>query len=470
MEIRAKNEAVQLHLYHLSSLFFHERKDDFCILLKEEDEKIIITLEKGEKTSLGEESVNLPLHKENQRAKKAALGKAFFKATRAFTNYIPPYGLLFGVRPVKVPIFYRKNGYSIDETRRILKEEFLVSSEKADLLMGLCQKELDFEKSIGSRDAMLYLSIPFCPSRCTYCSFISSSAPKHLSLIPEYLEKMREEMISTASLLQEKGRKISAVYMGGGTPGILTPEQMELILKTVREEFDLSSLREFTVEMGRPDTITQEKLSVLVQNGVDRISINPQTTKNETLERIGRRHSAKDFYSAMALAKEFPTLSVNCDLIAGLPGEEPEDFLSSLEKVLSFEPAEVTLHALCRKRSAEKKEELSFTSAWQDAMKTAHKICINEGLSPYYLYRQKNAVSDLENTGFAGKGKIGVYNLAMMEDLCDIFAVGAGGIGKLLPKKEGDKIRRFPGFKYPFEYLSYPEKIQEKLNEIKGLL
>jgi len=241
---------------------------------------------------------------------------------------------------------------------------------------------------------------------------------------------------------------------------------MEDLLFTVKNSFDTSSLREFCVEIGRPDTVTEEKLAVLKKIGVERISINPQTVKNETLDRIGRRHSAEDFYRAMSLAKEYDFASVNCDLIAGLEGETPEDFLASLKKVLELCPQEITLHALCQKRSASGSELPEEGKRWQEAMELAHKSCIKHGLAPYYLYRQKNAAADLENTGFSQNGTLGVYNLSMMEDLCDIFACGAGAIGKLLPKTKGARIQRFPGFKYPFEYLAHPERCDRRLEEM----
>ena len=336
--------------------------------------------------------------------------------------------------------------------------------------MQLCETELSFEKSLSHRDAMLYLSIPFCPTRCRYCSFISSSAPKHLALIPAYLEQMQEEIRKTAELMRDTGKRLNAVYMGGGTPGILSAQQMKDLLSTVQDAFDTSALQEFCVEVGRPDTVTEEKLSVLKGLGVGRISINPQTIHNDTLSRIGRGHTAADFYRAMELADKFQFDSVNCDLIAGLEGESCDDFLRSVETVLALSPQEITLHALCRKRSAEKSDLPENQKAWQDAMLSAHGSCINQGLAPYYLYRQKNAAADLENTGFAKKGRIGIYNLAMMEDLCDIFACGAGGIGKLIPKETGQRIRRFPGFKYPFEYLSDPERFRDRIKDMRQYL
>lgn len=470
MEIQAATEAKRLNLYHLSSLFFHGKAEEYEIYAEEKENGVILSISHQGCAKEAFSAVDLSLHKEFSRAENVAYAKAFALAAKNFTDYVPPYGLLFGVRPVKVPVFYRKSGYCLDETKRILQEEFLVSEEKTKLLLSLCETELSFEKTLSQKDAMLYLSIPFCPTRCSYCSFISSAAPKHLALIPDYLDLMQEEIRKTARLLQDAERTLSAVYMGGGTPGILSAEQMHALLSTVKESFDTSSLREFCIEMGRPDTITFEKLSVLKEMGVGRISINPQTTSNRTLLRIGRGHSAEEFFRAMELAKSFSFDSVNCDLIAGLEGEAPEDFLNSLEKVLELEPQEITLHALCRKRSASGIELPEENKKWQDAMSLAHKTCIKHGLAPYYLYRQKNAAADLENTGFSKKGTLGIYNLAMMEDLCDIFSCGAGGIGKLIPKNEEGRIERFPAFKYPFEYLSKPEEIDKRLEELRRCL
>lgn len=470
MEIFAATEAKRLNLFHLSSLFFHEKNEAFTIRADCTEQGVSLSLKKGDRESHAFASFDVSLHKEFPRAENAAFGKAFAQAAKTFTDYIPPYGLLFGVRPVKVPVFYRKNAYSTEETRSILQREFLVSDEKASLLLKLCETELSFETTLSENDAMLYLSIPFCPSRCSYCSFISSAAPDHLAMIPSYLELMQDEIRKTARLFKETGRKLCAVYMGGGTPGILSAEQMRSVLGTVTDAFGAADLREFCVEVGRPDTVTEEKLSILKKMGVGRISINPQTVKDETLLRIGRGHSADDFYRAMDLADKFQFDSVNCDLIAGLEGETPEDFLDSLQQVLDLSPQEVTLHALCQKRAASASTLPEDTSKWQSAMELAHKNCINRGLTPYYLYRQKNAAADLENTGFAKRGSLGVYNLAMMEDLCDIFACGAGGIGKLLPKEKGERIQRFPGFKYPFEYLSHPERCDERLEQMRKYL
>ncbi len=469
MQIRYKTEAGRLFFHHLLESYFHGRGENFSLEATLSDGLATVTLSEGDKKHCQSAVVNLLLHQEAKRGESAALGAAFHLAATRFSSYTPPYGTLVGVRPVKVPLFYLKKGYSAEETRRILQEDFFVSPEKASLLTSLAAGEAEFSRSLSPEDCLLYLSIPFCPSRCSYCSFISSAAPSHLALIPAYTEALEREMTETARLLAAYGKKPIAVYMGGGTPGILSPKLLDRILGCVRREFDLSRLREFCVEMGRPDTITKEKLEVLAAHGVDRISINPQTTNNATLQRIGRSHSAEDFFRAMELAAPY-SFGINCDLISALPEESGETFLESVTRVLSYDPESVTIHALCQKKSAEDQSEKNFDPIFRKAVEKAYESCINQGLAPYYLYRQKKSALDLENLGFAKKEKIGVYNLAMMEDLCDVFACGAGGITKLLPSSTGDKIRRFAGFKYPFEYLNQPHKAEERLKEIQNCL
>lgn len=470
MEYHALTEAERLALRHLAALYFHGDESLRSITAESGEDGVTVTISAQNKTVSKTEPLKLWLHKERGRAKNAALGKAFALAAKSYTSYTPPYGNLFGVRPVKVPLFYLEHGLSEESVLSLLKDEFFVSPEKARLLTELAKKEQLFAKEVDERDGMLYVSIPFCPSRCNYCSFISSSAPKHLSQIPAYLTLLEEEIRKTASLFRRKGKRLAAVYVGGGTPGILNETELARLLERIGTEFSLTDTKEFCVEIGRPDTITEEKLRILKGAGVHRICINPQTTNDKTLARIGRRHSADDYDSAMNLAKKFGFSSINCDLIAGLEGETAEDFLSSVEKVLSFDPENLTVHALCQKRAAENKALFSEAEDFRAAMDTAHGLCKQKGLSPYYLYRQKNAVADLENLGFSKKGKDCVYNVAMMEELCDIFAVGAGAISKILPKKKGGKILRFAAYKYPYEYLSDPEKIDENLRQMGDIL
>ncbi|MBR3837837.1 MAG: coproporphyrinogen dehydrogenase HemZ [Clostridia bacterium] len=468
MEILCETEARRLFCYHLAQAFFHGEAADFSIAASLFENKVRISLGKKEKSAAFEAEIDLSLHGERGRGENAALGLAFAKAARDFTAYVPPYGTLIGVRPVKVARFYLKRfSFDGDCVKTLLQREFLVAEEKAALLTELALLEEEFDRSLSQGDSMLYLSIPFCPSRCSYCSFISSAAPSHLALIPRYLEQMKQEISLTARVIEKRKGSLRAVYMGGGTPGILSAEQLRDVLSHLKKE-GLGQAEEYCVELGRPDTVNREKLEALKEAGVNRISINPQTTCDETLSLIGRHHTAKDFFDAMALAKEYD-FAVNCDLISALPGETPDVFLRSVKEVLALESANVTLHALCKKKSATDRESRAFSTAFQEAVSHAHRLCINAGLRPYYLYRQKMTEGDLENLGFARPGTIGAYNLAMMEDLCDIFACGAGGISKLLPREAGGRIRRFSNYKYPFEYLDHPEKIRENLEEMDSL-
>ena len=465
MDIRCENEGKRLFLYHLAQVFLHEKAESLRMEAKQDGNRFCVTLT-GTTTFSGEAEMDLKTHLQPHRAEQVALGLAFARAALPLSGYTPPYGTLIGVRPVKVPLFYLEQGQPKEAVISLLKRDFLVSEEKAKLLVTLAEREAAFQNSLSENEGMLYVSIPFCPSRCSYCSFVSSAAPRHLSLIPDYLSLLENEVEQTATLLREANRSISAVYIGGGTPGILTAAQMNSLLQRIRNQFP-HPLKEFCVEMGRPDTVTKEKLQVLSSFGVDRISINPQTTCNDTLLRIGRKHSAEDFFCAMELAKQFP-FAINCDLISALPGETPEIFLRSVEETLALEPENLTIHALCLKKSADDRTEAMPQPEFHQAVEIAYNRCINHGLQPYYLYRQKKSALDLENFGFAKEGHLGIYNLAMMEDLCDIFACGAGGIGKLIPRSPEGKITRFAGFKYPFEYLSQSDKIAEKLDRIRA--
>lgn len=467
MQILCQNEGRRLFLYHLAQVFLHEKAEGIKIEVEQSQNRFRVTA-KGTRINCGEAEVDLAAHQDIHRAEQVALGLAFARAVLPLGGIIPPYGTLIGVRPVKVPLFYLEQGKTKEEIFSLLQRDFLVSEEKARLLISLAETEAEFQKGLSETEGMLYVSIPFCPSRCSYCSFISSAAPKHLSLIPDYLIRLEREIEETAALLRETGRRISTVYIGGGTPGILTAEQMNSLLHRIRENFP-DPMKEFCVELGRPDTVTKEKLQVLSSFGVDRISINPQTTCDETLARIGRKHSAADFFHAMELAKQYP-FAINCDLISALPGETPKTFLRSVQETLALEPENLTIHALCLKKSADDQNHALPQPEFYQAVTIAYEHCINRGLQPYYLYRQKKSALDLENLGFAKPGHLGIYNLAMMEDLCDIFACGAGGIGKLIPRSPEERILRFAGFKYPFEYISQWDRITEKLDQIRNAM
>lgn len=469
MTVLAPTEKARLDLYHLVKTYFPRLKDgeDLSVSLTldpaPDGVSALVSLVTGAGAGEGRFFAPFARHFSAARAFAVAAAGAFHRAALPFCE-APPYGTLTGVKPVKVPLFYLKNGVPAEETRAILEEDYFVSPPKADLLTGLALGEAALPSM--ENEALLYLSIPFCPSRCSYCSFISSSAPRHLALIPEYLAAMEREIALLGEAVRGRGKRLRALYTGGGTPGILSAGQLDRLLTAAEKAFPRTVPFESTVELGRPETVTAEKLSVLQSHGVKRICINPQSTSDEVLRAAGRGHTNTQFLNAMELARTAGGFSVNCDLIAGLPGDSAEGFLKSLKEVLSLSPDSVTLHSLCIKNAADL-AEAKPAPGLADAVLEAHGACINAGLSPYYLYRQKNAVAGLENVGFAVPGRGSVYNLAMMEDLCDVYAAGAGGVTKLVPA-DGGRIRRISSFKYPYEYLSSFGRVEEAVGEIRN--
>ena len=314
----------------------------------------------------------------------------------------------------------------------------------------------------------MYISIPFCPSRCSYCSFTSHAIEKAAKLIPQYVDLLCEELRDTAMLMDELGLHLETVYMGGGTPTVLDPEQMDRVLSTARSSFDFSGVRELTVEAGRPDTITPEKLEVMKKNGVDRISINPQTMDDEVLSLIGRKHTAKDVIDAFNMARSFGFDNINMDLISGLPGDDFDKFRRTVDSVLELDPENITLHTLTVKRSANLVNDAQkMLSRTVDEMNEHAFHCFDEaGYYPYYLYRQKGTVEALENTGFCKPGKEGIYNVFIMDETHSILATGAGGVTKM-KDPHGPKIERIFNFKFPYEYVDRFDLMNERKEQVK---
>ncbi len=386
------------------------------------------------------------------------------------TGYQPPWGMLTGVRPVKLLHMLRDEGGE-DYARDILLNMYHCSESKYEL--SRCT--VDREESIisGSRpdSFSLYISIPFCPTRCSYCSFVSQSVEKAHKLVPEYVELLIQEINATAQLASELGLRLETVYMGGGTPTTLTAEQMNSVLGAVNSAFDMSYVREFTVEAGRPDTITTDKLLAIKNNGVGRISINPQTLNDSVLVNIGRRHTAAQTYEAMDLARRVGFDSINMDLIAGLPGDDADSFERTLEGVFSMNPENITVHTLSMKRAA---GMITSGQLRPDAFRNPAAGMLDScsvrlpqmGYHPYYLYRQTRMLGNLENVGWAKDGHDGLYNVYIMDETHTILAVGAGGVTKL--RQPGvNNISRVYNYKYPYEYLSRFDVILERKNEVR---
>ena len=404
---------------------------------------------------------------ENDHARNMEL--AVFGVLTEILSIRPKWGVLTGIRPVKLAMQLHDTGLSEEEIRKKLKEERLVSDEKLDLLLTTMEHELEIRASSRPNSVSLYISIPFCPSRCSYCTFTSHSVEKAAKLIPQYVELLCGELKDIAVLIDEIGLHLETVYMGGGTPTVLTAKQLDQVLSTVNESFDMTGVRELTVEAGRPDTITAEKLAVLKKNGVGRISINPQTMDDEVLAAIGRKHTAEDVKNAFALAKTFDFDSINMDLISGLPGDNMEKFRKTIAEVIAMNPDNITLHTLTVKHGANLAPMAqSVFAATADAMNEyAYGEFAKAGYFPYYLYRQKGTVDNLENVGFCKPGKEGIYNIFIMDETHTILSAGAGGVTKMKAPYD-KKIERIFNFKYPYEYIERFELMNERKEQVRN--
>ncbi|MBO5907206.1 MAG: coproporphyrinogen dehydrogenase HemZ [Clostridia bacterium] len=390
-----------------------------------------------------------------------AVGRAMLAAGKELVGHIPPWGILTGVRPAKVARSVFDSVKGIIKTKRILRDEYFLNPQKAALAVSSAVAEMRIERKLKKNSCSIYISIPFCPSRCAYCSFVSYTTPRLLSMIDEYLGALIRDLRDTVTTVSSLGMSVSTLYIGGGTPTTLTAEQLRRLLSTVSELIDVNSLQEFTLEAGRPDTITKEKLDIAREYGVSRISVNPQTLNDDILAEIGRRHTVLDFYRAYELAKE-SGFNINVDLIAGLPGDDFKNFSETIDKVIALAPTNVTVHTFSVKKASDALKNNSgvYSLSGGDAAKCVSYSQIKlkyAGYKPYYMYRQKNTVGNLENVGFSVEGGESLYNVFMMEELQTIFAVGAGAVTKLVRRSGGAKgetvLKRIFRPKYPYEYL-----------------
>ncbi len=398
------------------------------------------------------------------RAKKLAVGKAFHKAGALLRGESSPWGILTGVRPAKIAAELIDGGYSSEQTVNELEEEYLLRHDKAQLLAEVVDRQAYARSLIGKNTCSLYVSIPFCPTRCAYCSFVSFSTPRYLSTLPAYMDKLCEDIKNACREINESGQRLVSVYVGGGTPTVLDEMQLKRLLATITEGVKGHNILEFTVEAGRPDTVTKEKFDVMTSFGVDRTSINPQILDDEVLRVIGRGHTVDQFYKAFEIARESGIRSINTDLIAGLPSSTGESFCSTVDKIAELKPENVTVHTYCVKRAAtftseahdegDKRGIYSFNGGITGAcVDYAQKKLKDSAYFPYYLYRQKNAQGNLENVGFTREGYEGLYNIFIMEELQSIKAVGAGAVSKIVGEK-GEKIKRIFEPKYTYEYIN----------------
>lgn len=364
------------------------------------------------------------------------------------------WGIVTGVRPIKL-LRRLVRLYGREEALRYYRERLLVSEGKTALALRTLEQE-DAILALSRPDSFsLYVSIPFCPSRCDYCSFVSQTVTRAARLVPAYVERLAQELRETGRIARELGLRLETVYFGGGTPTTLTAEQLALLLHTVAQSFDLSRLREYTVEAGRPDTVTADKFQVMKAAGVSRISINPQTLQDRVLETIGRRHTAEQFYEAYNLARRCGMDHINTDLIAGLPGDDYQGFQATMEEILRLEPESVTLHTLSLKRASNLviQRRTDYSGGEEAARMVALSVrrLPDAGYRPYYLYRQSRTAGNQENVGWAKPGHEGLYNVYIMDETHTILGCGAGAVTKL--KQPGSEyLERIFNFKFPYEY------------------
>jgi len=393
---------------------------------------------------------------------KNRIKRFLYRELRRHTGEAPDWGILTGVRPVKLAAELLERNLPVEAAKDILMREYFLTEEKARLLLDIAVYQEKLLKTGPAEEVGLYVGIPFCPTRCVYCSFPSNQGrPEEIA---SYMTALHREILFTAENMRRLGMYPESIYIGGGTPTILTAEQLDALLGRIAEEFDLSRLREFTVEAGRPDTITADKLAILKRYNVERISINPQSMNIPTLDRIGRLHSPEDVTNAFRLAREAGIPVINTDIIAGLPEESPDDFVRTLDQVIALSPENITVHTLALKRASKLIEIDAEYHRKQGktvrAMLDRGKEMLDKaGYFPYYLYRQKQMAGNFENVGYARGDTAGIYNIRIMEEIQTIIAMGAGGISKVYYPEE-NRLERVPNVS---NYQIYIERLDEML-------
>ena len=470
MNLYVKNHNFHFELENLTRLFFPNEKITVIRNFSEPQPPYIYT-EVSDKITI---SVNIGSFNKSETAVKKLTdddnelvsAQLLYKLLCDFTGLTQPWGILTGVRPVKL---LRRLAEESNEEQAIKKfeKDFFVSNEKIALSRETEHNERKILELSKPESFSLYVGIPFCPSRCSYCSFVMASIERAEKLIEPYTKLLCEEIKRTAEIANKLGLRLETVYFGGGTPTTLSAEQLDTVLGTVNNSFDMSTCREFTVEAGRPDTIDIAKLFALKENKVYRISINPQTVNDEVLKTIGRKHTAQQFFDAFELARKCGFDNINTDLIAGLPTDTPESFKNSLDSIVRLNAECITVHTLCMKRASRLTTE-GVTLDLQQARDAREMLAYTQNILgqneyiPYYMYRQSRMVGNLENVGWSKKGFESLYNVYVMDETHTILACGSGGVTKL-KRNNPDYLERIFNFKYPYEYIDrFDELIQRK--------
>lgn len=460
-------EEMLLHLLPLEMVIAGEPDDgDVCIsTLVQQGDTVQATAQvkiggmQYEKTCTI--SIETPDDLGRKRAETEAVKTSIYDAVVQALPEPPVWGSLTGVRPAKLVRGMLARGMTRGQAATELRERFHVSRERTALTLRAAATAVQMDTEIADNEVSLYIGIPFCPSRCYYCSFVCATTAQTGHLIPEYLRVLCGEIAQTAQLIAQTGRRVKSIYIGGGTPTTLDAAQMEILLAQIASCFDVRMLREYTVEAGRPDTITREVLSVMRRAGVDRISINPQSMSDAVLEQIGRKHTVQAVYEAFGWAREMGFPYINMDVIAGLSGDCVEGFRHTIDALIALAPENITVHTLAVKRGADlvdKAENINKRNMVSAMLAYAEAALPQAGYGPYYLYRQKFSAGGFENVGWCKPGTECFYNVAMMEELQTILSVGAGGVSKTVDRETG-WIARKNNPKYPMEYIAAEERL-----------
>lgn len=472
MNIVTNNENCRLYIRHILQEVFPQtflNDNETTIFTVNLEESVVGVTANANLLGISiQETEPFSNHSSPQTAKTCAIGKCIIKAAEQMGFSAPPYGVLTGVRPLKIANSVIDKFANSEFTKK-MSEIYLVSEEKSELLRSCSHFDDIIRKSHSHKDISIYISIPFCPTRCNYCSFVSSAIERKAYLVPEYLERLFFELDSIKSIVDTHGLTVRSIYVGGGTPGILTSKQIYQLMSKIEQLFLNQGLLEITYEIGRPDTVTKEKLNILKSFGVERISINTQSTNNEILKRIGRAHTAQQYFDSMNMATAIGFDVINTDLIAGLNGESAKSFLKSINDVISSGANNITVHTLSVKKSADisnNGEQIYSADPIDEYINNSKNICISQGYQPYYLYRQKYALGNHESVGYCKDLKYSHYNIAMMNEIETVIGAGAGATSRVVGRCNGSPNLHFENFKYPEDYIRDTSKM---LSSVKGI-
>lgn len=409
---------------------------------------------------------------ENDEQCEHELCRLLFHILKKITGINAPWGIMTGIRPVKKAVELLESGIDENTAKKILAEKYEITQKKLDLAFDTARNQIPILHKIDKKAVSLYISIPFCPTRCSYCSFVSHSINQAFKLIPDYINCLCREIKIISDIIRESNINVDTIYFGGGTPTSVSAEQIEAVMKTVSESFDLKNIREYNFEAGRADTITEEKLRIIKKYGADRISVNPQTFNNEILKKIGRSHTAEDTINVYKTARKIGFSNINMDLIAGLPDETAESFKKSVDTAISLDPESITVHTLTLKRSGSLyesgKDYLLNKYNIEEMVDYSIKNLMEYGYNPYYLYRQKNTVDNLENVGYSKKGFESYYNIYIMDETQTILGAGSSASTKFVTPD--GKISRERNYKFPYEYISRFDELMKRKGDISEWL